>query len=154
MRVGGNGGRALPVPEAVLDANVLVRFLTEDPPAMATRADAVLRDAEERGIELVVTSVTLAEVVFVLERVYGWKRRDITVGLTGLLAADALVIAERPIIELALKWYAALPAVHFADAYVCAVAAERGHGRVVSFDHAVRRVPGIHAIGNAADLSA
>ena len=119
---------------------------------MAERADAVLRAAEEGGFDLVVTSLTLAEVVFVLESVYGWKRRDVTAGLKGLLAAEALVVTERSVIELALEWYAALPAVHFADAYVCAVAAGRGHGRVVSFDHAVRRVPGIHAIRDAADL--
>jgi predicted nucleic acid-binding protein len=140
------------VAEAIVDANVLVRFLTEDPPAMAERADAVLQAAEERGVDLLVTPVTLAEVVFVLESVYGWKRRNIVDGLTNLFAADTLAIAERSVIEQALEWYAALPAVHFADVYICAVARQREHGRVISFDHAMRRVPGIRVIKTEADI--
>jgi len=55
-------------------------------------------------------------------------------------------------VNQALEWYERLPAVHFADAYVCAVATERGHGRVVSFDRALRRVPGIQTIEQATDI--
>jgi len=140
------------VAEAVLDANVLVRFLTEDPPAMVERADEILHAAEEHEVALVVAPLTLAEVVFVLESVYGWKRREIAVGLVGLLAADVLEVLEDTTVRQALEWYERMPSVHFADAYACAVAVGRGHGAVVSFDHALRRVPGVRRIERARDI--
>jgi len=140
--------------EALLDANVLVRFLTEHPPAMAARADEILRAAEENSVRLVVAPLTLAEVVFVLESTYRWKRREIAAGLIGVLSADTLEVLERDAVTKMLEWYQRLPAVHFADAYVCAVAVDRGHGAVVSFDRAMRRVPGVRVIDEAKGLLA
>jgi predicted nucleic acid-binding protein len=117
--------------EAVLDTNILVRFLTEDPPAMAEIADQILRASEERQIRLVLAPLTFAEVVFVLESRYEWGRAEIADGLTALCSAATLLLLEREVIERTLVLYRDLPAVHFADAYTAALAAERGHGAVV-----------------------
>ncbi len=145
---------AVAVSEAVVDANVLLRFLTEDPPAMANQADQMLRAAEDGRVALLVAPLALAEVVYVLESHYGWSRGSIVSGLNGLFSAAVLVLLERTIVEQALIWYRDMPAVHFADAYVSALAVARGHGAVVSFDRALRRVPGNHLVTRAADLDA
>ncbi len=46
----------------------------------------------ERGVRLVVAPLTLAEVVFVLESTYGWRRREIAAGLLSVLSADVLEV--------------------------------------------------------------
>jgi predicted nucleic acid-binding protein len=48
---------------AFVDTNVLVRHLTGDPPALAKRATALLRD----GSELFLADLIVAETVYVLE---------------------------------------------------------------------------------------
>jgi predicted nucleic acid-binding protein len=42
--------------------------------------------------------------------------------------------------------------LHFADAYVAAVALSRQHGVVVSFDREFRRIPGLTLIQDTDDI--
>jgi predicted nucleic acid-binding protein len=136
--------------EGVLDANLLLRLLTNEPPPLAERAAALLAAAEERQITLVVVPLILAEVVYVLQSVYKWPRADIAQGLLELLSASVLVVLEREVVAQTLHWYQAHPRLDFADAYIAALAAERGHGVVFSFDHDLRHLPGIRPIEDAA----
>jgi predicted nucleic-acid-binding protein len=129
--------------EAVLDANVLLRYLTDEPRELADLAAGILEAAEARRVALVVASLTLAEVVYVLGSVYHWSRNEIAERLLDLLSASALVVLEQDAIVQALEWYRDVPGLHFADAYVAALALIRGHGMVISFDRALRRVADI-----------
>jgi predicted nucleic acid-binding protein len=52
--------------EAILDANVLLSYLTTEPRLLSDRAVAILEIAEAHGIGLVVAPLVLAEVVYVL----------------------------------------------------------------------------------------
>ncbi len=119
--------------DAVVDANVLLRYLTGAPPALATRARTLLVAAEQGNVRLLVTALTLAEVVFVLQHLYRWPRKALVEGLSELLASDTFHFPEAAVLERALVWYRDMPRLHFADAYVAAVAAAR-HAAVVSFD--------------------
>jgi predicted nucleic acid-binding protein len=140
--------------EAIVDANVLLRYLTDEPREQADRAAAILETAHQRRIDLLVTPLTLAEVVFVLESVYHWDRAAISDGLRDLISSSVLRILESDTLVHALEWYRDFPAVHFADAYVAAVAASRGHGAVVSFDRGLRRVPGLSIVKDIESLDA
>jgi predicted nucleic acid-binding protein len=55
---------------AFLDTNVLIRHLTGDPPEMAARATAALKDEEQ----LLLTDLVLAECIYVLESFYEVER--------------------------------------------------------------------------------
>ncbi len=125
--------------DAVVDANVLLRHLTGVPPGPAERAQKILVAAERRNIPLIVTALTLAEVVFVLERTYQWPRKAIADGLMKLLASDAFKLPEATLLERALAWYREMPRLHFADAYIAAVAVDR-RAVLVSFDQALKRL--------------
>lgn len=57
--------------EAVVGANVLLRFLTDEPPELEGRAPSILEQDRIRRIDLVVTSPATADVVYVLESVHG-----------------------------------------------------------------------------------
>jgi predicted nucleic-acid-binding protein len=131
--------------EAVVDANVLLRYLTGEPAALAKRAQRILEEAEARGVRLVVTSLTLAEVEFVLEHVYRWSRRTIVEGLLKLLAAGVFQVPEATMLERAVNWYRDMRRLHFADAYVAAIAASR-HAAVISFDRELARLRGLTVI--------
>ncbi|MCL4370087.1 MAG: PIN domain-containing protein [Chloroflexi bacterium] len=138
--------------EAVLDANVLLRYLTDEPREMADRVAAILEAGESQRISLVLAPLTLAEVVYVLESVYRWPRKEIADRLLDLISASVLTVLEQDSLSQALTWYHDLGGLDFADAYIAAVAAVRGHGQVVSFDRHLQRVPGITAIQDPAQL--
>lgn len=125
--------------EAVVDANVLLHYLTGAPPELAERARQVLVAAEKRNTRLVVVALTLAEVVFILQHTYRWPRRAIAEGLSKVIGADTFHLPEGATLQRALVWYRDRPGLHFADAYVAAVAVDRG-AAVVSFDRELKRV--------------
>ena len=129
--------------EAILDANILLRYLTDEPRPLAERVAAILEVAERQRIALVVAPLTVAEVVYVLESVYHWDRTDIARGLLDLISASVLQVLEHEAVVQALSWYRDMRPLHFADAYMAALAVERGYATVVSFDRALKRVPGI-----------
>jgi predicted nucleic acid-binding protein len=91
-------------------------------------------------------------VVYVLGSYYGWGREVIANRLLDLLGASVLVVLEQATLRQALTWYRDVPGVHFADAYVAALAAARGHGAVMTFDRAMRRIPGIRVVGEPREL--
>ena len=138
--------------EVVLDANVLLRLLTGEPHDLADRAKAIIAEAERKRVFLVLTPLTLAEVVFVLQSVYDRDRKEVAEQLLDLISAPSLTVLDRPALQQALIWYRDVHGIHFADAYVAAVATARGHGRVASFDRHVGRLPGVTAIQQVADL--
>lgn len=49
-----------------VDANVILRFLTGDPPQMAERAASLFRAVEQGELRLIVEPIVLAEVVWVI----------------------------------------------------------------------------------------
>jgi predicted nucleic acid-binding protein len=135
--------------EAIVDANILLRYLTNEPREQAERAAVLLESAQALGVTLVVAPLTLADVVCVLESAYQWDRRTLVNGLLQFMTASALQFLEADVVDWALCWYRDLPGLDFADAYVAALAAYRGHGNVMSFDRDLYRVPGITvAIGS------
>ena len=90
---------------------------------MADRVVAVFEAAERHQVALAVTSLTLADVVYVLESVYKWERRTMAERLIDLISASVLRIPEQSTLAQALVWYGDIGNLHFADAYVAAVAA-------------------------------
>ena len=70
------------------DTNVLVRVITEDDPAQAKLAQQMLEGAELVAMPL----LALAEMCWVLERVYGFSKRDVARAVRSLTdAANAAV---------------------------------------------------------------
>ena len=138
--------------EAILDANILLRYLTDEPRALADRVATILNHAEEEQIALVVAPLTLAEVIYVLESVYTWPRADIADGLLNLIAASVVTFLEELAIVQSLTWYRDHPRLDFADAYVAALAVQRGHGTVITFDRDLKRLSNISVIQDVTDL--
>lgn len=132
--------------EVLVDANVLLRHLTGQPPALARRAAAIMREAERGRISLVVTPLTLAECVWVLETSYRKSREAITDALVTLLQAPGIAAREQDVLIQALSYYRNTPRLDFADAYLAGIATSTGPPRIASFDEGLRRIPGLVVI--------
>lgn len=131
---------------ALVDANVLLRFLIGEPPDLATRAREILDAANRQGMRLVILPLTLAEVIYVLRSVYGWERVAVADRLLDLTLADIFDVAESSIVAQALAWYRDRSGIDFPDAYIAASALARGLGTVVSFDRDLKRLGGVAVI--------
>lgn len=75
---------------AFVDTNILVRHLTGDPPAMATRATAYLAEASE----LFLTDLIVAETVYVLESFYEAPREQVAAAMRSLVSMRSVVTVD------------------------------------------------------------
>jgi predicted nucleic acid-binding protein len=120
---------------AFIDANILIRHLTGDPPAQARRATALLRRADE----LLLPDVIVAQVVYVLESFYEVERERVAELVRAILAFPTIVVVDELLLLRALEVYE-VARLDFADAYLVASAEASGVGEVASFDRDIDRV--------------
>lgn len=126
---------------AFLDTNVLIRHLTGDPPDMATRATAFLRDQSE----LLLADVVVAETIYVLESFYEVPREQIADTMRALLGMTSIVVVDRNVLLRAVEVYE-VHRLDFAEAYLVACAESTGVARVAAFDRSIDRVPTVERV--------
>jgi predicted nucleic acid-binding protein len=115
-----------------LDANPVLRYLIEDNPPQTARARALI----ESDRPLWISILTLAEVGYVLTRVYRVARADAVDALIGLLDRANIQVheIETDLAVQALRLCRPSGRVNFADALLWAVARTAAPARVWSFD--------------------
>jgi predicted nucleic acid-binding protein len=121
-----------------IDANLILRFLTGEPQDLAERSLRFIQRAERGEITLQITSLVIAEVVWVLGSFYKYPRTQIAETLTAFLGSDGLIVQELQLSLAALERMARAN-VDFVDAYLAEVTRQTG-GTVVSFDRDFRRL--------------
>jgi len=126
---------------AFVDTNVLIRHLTGDPPAMAAKATALLREASQ----LFLADLILAETIYVLESFYETPREQIAATIRSLLGFDSITVVDRDVLLRAVEVYE-IDRLDFAEAYLVACAESTGIGRVVSFDRSIDRISTIERV--------
>lgn len=126
---------------AFVDTNILVRHLTGDPPAMATRATACLAEASE----LFLTDLIVAETVYVLESFYEAPREQVAAAMRSLVSMRSVVTVDPALLLRSIEVHEN-DRLDFAEAYLVACAESTGVGRVASFDRAIDRVDTVDRI--------
>jgi predicted nucleic acid-binding protein len=130
---------------AALDTSVLIRYLTGDDPARASRARTLLRRAAVGEIELLVPPVVLAELAWVLESAFRLARVEVADLLEAIMATPGLGIPDRPLLAAAIRGYRD-HGVDFTDAWIAEVARAQGCMTVFTFDRRhFARLRGIQA---------
>lgn len=127
-----------------LDTNVLVRFLVQDDPDQARIATALFDQLTDADPGFVSREV-LIELVWVLERAYGYTRSDIAAALEGLLSAIELVIEADDNVGQAVERYR-LEGFGFADLIIAAAARRAGSRELVTFDRKAARLPDVRLL--------
>lgn len=120
------------MPSQLVDTNVLVRFLTGDPPKMAAQARRLLERADTGEVALVLLPVIVAETIYTLESFYEMERTAVAGRLIALLRCRGIRAVEHDRVLDALGRCRDFKA-HFSDAYLAASAAELRQP-IVSFD--------------------
>ena len=123
--------------KVLLDTNVLIRFLTRDDEGYYLESVEIFRDIESGKIEAMLMDFIVAEVVYVLKRIYKHSRSDIASVLKKLLLYKHLYTENKLITFEALEIYADKN-IDFADAMLCAKQKLEGF-EIISFDKDIER---------------
>ena len=116
-----------------VDTNVFLRFLTNDDPAKAKRAEALFQDAVRGKITLVTSLLVIAEIVWTLESFYKLKKQDIAAKLEKILNTPNLECPQAPLLFAALDLYV-YENIDFIDAYNAFYMREYGLTEIVTHD--------------------
>ena len=116
----------------VLDATVLLRFFMQDDPKHSRAATGLFQRAEQQEVELFLQDATVAEVTFVMAKVYGKGRTQIAEALLDFIQNPGISLLSPEVLPDALVRYRNHP-VDFPDALVAAMAAAMNLP-AVSFD--------------------
>jgi len=123
-----------------LDANVVVRYLTQDDPLQSPRA-AKLIEGLTKANPGFISVVAMVETAWVLKRSYGFSDRQIAAAVEGLLKADTLLVENEREVSVAMM---ALKRAQgsSADALIAALGAKAGCSATFTFDQKAARLPG------------
>jgi predicted nucleic acid-binding protein len=124
--------------EILVDANVLVSFLTDRNRAQQEQAAELFRGAADREHTLVLHSITLFEMVHVFTQVYKAEPLDVAGALRKLLEMPGVTSAADLTWSLVLdRWPQPVPAL--GDAILAAVAHQGRYDAVATFDGNLRK---------------
>ena len=124
-----------------LDTNVLVRFLVCDDLQQAETARELLDSLTVENPAFVCREVAI-ELVWVLERAYGFSRSRIATTLEELMATESLVVEEADDVSRAASRYRRAGA-GFSDLMILAAAERSGAYPLVTFDRKAARLEGV-----------
>lgn len=132
-----------------LDTNILLRFLVNDDREQAEAARALLGQLTPERPGFVCREVAV-EVVWVLERTYGFSRDRIATALEELVSADALLFEAGDDIIRAAYGYRRGGA-GFADRMIAAAARRSGADALYTFDRRLAALQDVVALEQASD---
>lgn len=118
---------------AVIDTNLLVRYLTEDDPDKAKSLETLLIKAGKGEIKIVIPSVIIAELIWVLESFYKMEASEISQLVGSILNTPGIDTQDRNILREALKIYEN-KGRDFVDAWIVEFARERNIKTIYTFD--------------------
>lgn len=123
-----------------LDANVVLRHFTGQPPDLATRATAALVGAPARS--LVLTDLTLAEIVYVLQGVFSRPRKEVARLVEATLALASVAVDNEALLRRTLEHYRRR-GMDWPDAYLVALVEIRHLDALLSFDRLDAKLAGL-----------
>jgi predicted nucleic acid-binding protein len=129
-----------------LDTNILIRYLTQDDPAKAAGARALLKQVEAGQLTLVTSESIVVEAVQVLSSkvLYNQPRPKVATDLTTILSLPKLKLPNKRVCLRALAlWVNASASVDFVDALSVAQMEHQGIATIASFDEDFDRFPQI-----------
>jgi predicted nucleic acid-binding protein len=95
------------LPKKIIDANVILRFFLEDDEDQFLKAKAFMQRLEVAREDALITEIAFAEVVWVLNKVYGIPRREISDKFSKMLNYKGIkTILDKGIFIDSLRLYA------------------------------------------------
>lgn len=130
------------MPVSVLDTSVLVRYLTNDDPAKAAAVRTRLQTASD--MTLFMPNVAVAELAFVLLRVYRWPVPKVADALRAVVNHRAIDVPDAEI------WLDVADDLEdgrgLIDAYLVRTAESNGIETVLTFDEGMKPLPTVACV--------
>lgn len=120
------------------DTNALVRLLTEDDEKQAEIVQAVVKDSERKGSDILILTEVLIETVWVLESVYECTRTEIADSLEAITDAPVYYLPDNPIVRKVVSQYRKKG--DFADLIITEKAKTRNAEMLLSFDRKLQKM--------------
>ena len=121
----------------LLDTNVVIRFLVRDDEILYQKSYEIMQEIEQGKTEALLMDFILAEIIYVLKRIYKIDKLQISNALKKILLNDNFYTDNKLVTFEALDIYANKN-IDFADAMLCAKKNLEGF-EIVSFDRDMRR---------------
>lgn len=121
-----------------LDANLLVRLLTNDEPRQAAKVESWLEGHATAKAPAYIDHVVLCELAWVLERAYGYAREQVGEAVSAVLEHDQFKVEAPAMVRQALVSHRTGPA-GFSDCLLAARTQAAGCDTVLTFDKRASR---------------
>ncbi len=116
-----------------VDTNLFLRYLTNDVPAQADAVEMLLHRAAAGELQLVTSSLVVAEIVWTLESFYRLPRGQVRDHVLAILNTPGLAVDEADILVQAALWFEEKN-IDFIDAYNAAWMLAHDLHHVATFD--------------------
>lgn len=126
----------------ILDTNILIRFLANDPKEQASIVENLFQRIENKS--LVIPDVVLVEAVYVLLSFYELSKEEMIEKLSSLIAYAKFDL-RKTLFQKTLELYSKYP-ISFVDAYVGAVSNTKPTRTIYTFDKKLLGIKEIKAL--------
>ena len=115
-----------------IDTNIFLRFYLKDNPDQSARAAALIQSFAPPELGYI-SLVTLAELIWVLDRTYRKSRGEISALIRGLLESKQVILENPDAVDQALRRFESTNA-DFSDCLIERLCASAGCTKTVTFD--------------------
>lgn len=126
----------------VIDANIVLRFLTNDEPEMAQDCEMLLQRVEENKEQVYMPDIILADIVWTLEKFYKLSKPKICALLLPIIGLKGLRCNSKSSIRQAFDLYVENN-IDWTDAFVAACMLSSGQNIIYSYDRDFDKVDGL-----------
>jgi len=120
-------------PPAAIDANIILRFLTNDDPVKAEACAGLLEKVERNECRVWLPDLVLADIIWTLEKFYRTSKPEIAELLTPLVGLRGMYCADKEDVLQALNFYVRHN-LDWTDAFVAAQIISQKAGMIYSYD--------------------
>ncbi|MDO8570384.1 MAG: PIN domain-containing protein [Candidatus Daviesbacteria bacterium] len=117
----------------VIDTNTLLRFLLNDIPSQYKLIHQKIQQAKAGKIKLIIPQIVMFEIIYTLDKVYGFDKRKILQGIQEIFSSDYLEIQDKEIFIETTKMYENSNKVSVADCFISSFA-KANDAKLFSFD--------------------
>ena len=126
----------------IIDANIILRYLTNDVPDKAKQAEELLKKVEAGAEEVFLPDIILADIVWILEGYYKQPRELIRDWIAAIISLQGLEFSDKSIALDALDIYVD-KGVDWSDAFAASQMFATRMYEIYSFDKRFSNIDGI-----------
>jgi predicted nucleic-acid-binding protein len=125
-----------------IDTNIFLRYFEREDELAYRKAEKLFTEIVRGNIAGISTSLVIAEVIWVLERFYGWDKEEICNNIELILETPNIRFEERNILIGAINLYKGKN-ISFIDAYNYFFMIANSIDKIYSFDRDFDKLPDI-----------